>query len=138
MGGTMKRSGRVSVRSLVVGSLVVGLLIATPRGARAEAEYANDFGIGFGTVVVNLLYMPVKVVYGTLGAITGGFAYVLTGGNLKAATAVWRPSMGGTYVVTPSMLQGEDRIYFSGSAPDSGDKGADERSRGKASDSKGY
>jgi len=138
MGGTKRGKGRASVRSLAAGALIVGMLIGTPRGARAEAEYANDFGIGFGTVIVNLLYMPVKVVYGTLGAFTGGLAYVLTGGNTNVATAVWRPSMGGTYVVTPSMLRGEDRIYFSGSAPDSGDKERAEGSREKATDGKGY
>lgn len=138
MGGRMRRNGRGSVQALAAGLLAIGLVITTPRWARADAEYANDFGIGLGTVVVNLIYMPVKIVYGTLGGLTGGLAYVLTGGNMTVATAVWRPSMGGTYVVTPSMLRGDERIYFSGSAPRDGDKQAAERSDGPAAGRTGY
>ncbi len=138
MGGRMRRNGRGLAHTLAAGLLVIGLVITTPRWARADAEYANDFGIGLGTVVVNLLYMPVKVVYGTLGGLTGGLAYVLTGGNMTVAKAVWRPSMGGTYVVTPSMLRGDERIYFSGSAPSESDKRSAERSDGNAADRQGY
>ena len=76
----------------------------------------GDFGIGVGTIATNLIYMPAKFVYATLGGLTGGFAYCLTGGRMDIANAVWRPSLGGTYVVTPSMLRGEDPIYFSGVA----------------------
>ena len=79
-----------------------------------EGNFATDFGIGVGAVFTNIVYMPAKFVYATLGGITGGFAYVLTGLRLDLAKGIWVPSMGGTYVVTPSMLKGEDRIYFSG------------------------
>jgi hypothetical protein len=58
--------------------------------------------------------MPTKFVYATLGGITGGFAYVLTGFNYELARGIWVPSTGGDYVVTPSMLKGEEPVYFSG------------------------
>jgi hypothetical protein len=79
-----------------------------------EHRYASDFGVGIGAVFTNLVYMPVKFVYATLGGITGSFAYVLTGFRFDIAKGIWVPSLGGTYVVTPSMLRGEDPIYFSG------------------------
>jgi len=82
-----------------------------------ENHFAKDFGVGIGAVFTNIFYMPVKFVYATLGGITGGFAYVLTGLRLDIAKGIWVPSMGGTYVVTPSMLKGEDPIYFSGTTP---------------------
>jgi hypothetical protein len=82
--------------------------------AEEEHRFATDFGLGVGAIFTNLLYMPTKFVYSTLGGITGGFAYVLTGLRMDIAKAIWVPSMGGTYVVTPSMLKGEDTIYFSG------------------------
>ncbi|MBI3767919.1 MAG: hypothetical protein HY271_05405 [Deltaproteobacteria bacterium] len=110
------RAGRLA-RQVVV-ALALTLTIGVARPALAVEAYANDFGIGVGTVFVDLVYMPVKVVYATLGGLTGGFAFLLTGGNLDVASAIWRPSLGGTYVVTPSMLRGDDQIYFSGSADD--------------------
>ena len=58
--------------------------------------------------------MPTKFTYATLGAITGGFAYVLTGFNTNVGKSIWIPSTGGDYVITPAMLRGEDPIYFSG------------------------
>jgi len=109
------RAARLRVK--VVGWVLTASLVLAPARAMATSEsYVDEFGLGVGSIVVNLLYMPVKFVYGTLGAVTGGLAFVLTGGRLDTAKAVWKPSMGGTYVVTPSMLRGDDPIYFSGSA----------------------
>ena len=59
-------------------------------------------GIGAGTVAGNILYVPAKVVYGILGGITGGASYLLTGGNTQTANTIWRSSLGGDYVLTPT------------------------------------
>lgn len=88
------------------------LTVAVPR-ARA-GSFGNDAGMGIASVCVNLLYMPAKVVYATLGGITGGFAYLLTGLNYDVAEKIWTPSLGGNYVVTPSHLRNEQVLYFSG------------------------
>jgi len=88
------------------------LAVSVPR---AEAgSYSSDLGIGVGCVFVNLLYMPAKLVYATLGGVTGGFAYLLTGFNYEVAEKVWTPSLGGNYVVTPAHLRNEQTLYFSG------------------------
>jgi len=110
----------------------LALLLALGGAGRAEAaqQYVNDFGIGVGTVFANLVYMPVKVVYATLGGLTGGFAFVLTGGRMDTASSIWVPSLGGTYVLTPSMLRGEDPIYFSGTTESA--ESSDDRSRSLA------
>ena len=84
--------------------------VATP----ARAGYLEDAGWGSLTVLTNVVYMPVKITYAVLGGLTGGIAFALTGGDLKTAETVWVTSMGGTYVVTPRMLQGEDPIAFAG------------------------
>ena len=104
-------------RKIVVAALVAALVIGATRPAFAEEDsqrYASDFGVGVGAVFTNILYMPAKFVYATFGGITGGLAYLLTGFRYDLAKEIWRPSLGGTYVVTPSMLRGEDKIYFSG------------------------
>lgn len=100
----------------IVAALTLAVVVATggPAWADEENRFATDFGYGVGAFFTNLIYMPTKFTYATLGAITGGFAYVLTGFNFNVAKSVWVPSTGGDYVITPSMLRGEDPIYFSG------------------------
>jgi hypothetical protein len=88
--------------------------VLTASSARAEGSYANDAGMGVACVFVNVLYMPAKIVYATLGGLTGGFAYLLTGLYYDVADRIWAPSLGGNYVVTPAHLRNEQTLYFSG------------------------
>ena len=71
-------------------------------------------GIGAGTVLGNIFYVPAKLAYGILGGIGGGAGYALTGGNKQVANSIWRSSLGGDYVLTPDMMTGKKPIYFSG------------------------
>lgn len=91
---------------------IVAFLLALPAGARAD--FAEDAGMGTATVLANVVYVPTKIVYATLGGLTGGFAYLLTGGNYTAAEKVWTPSLGGNYVLNTSQVWGQEPIIFSG------------------------
>ena len=93
-------------------AVVLAASLGAPRPARAE--FAEDAGWGLLTVLGNLVYMPGKTVYSLMGGLTGGLAYVCTGGNFDTASTVWSMSMGGTYVLTPGMLRGETPIAFAG------------------------
>ena len=97
-------------------ALVAALTAARP----ARAGYLEDAGWGSLTVLSNVVYMPAKLCYATLGGLTGGLAFALTGGDLQTAETVWVTTMGGTYVITPSMLQGQEPIAFSGTPAASG------------------
>ena len=99
-------------RWLVTLALVSMLGVVVPRAE--AADFASDAGIGTACVLVNLLYMPAKIVYATLGGLTGGFAYLLTGLNYDVANRIWTPSLGGNYVVTPAHLRNQQTLYFSG------------------------
>jgi len=119
------------------GIIATAALAATLGAARpAHADWLEDAGWGSLTVLTNVIYMPAKITYSLLGGLTGGFAYALTGGDLKTAETVWVTTMGGTYVVTPRMLQGEDPIAFSGNpggedtATDTGAGTGDDRGDG--------
>jgi hypothetical protein len=90
--------------------LVAGLVTARP----AAAGYLDDAGWGTLTVLTNVVYMPAKLIYATAGGLTGGLAFALTGGDMQTAETVWVTTMGGTYVVTPGMLRGQDPIAFTG------------------------
>ena len=93
--------------------LALGACLGTATPARAG--YLEDAGWGTLTVLTNVVYMPAKITYAVLGG--------LTGGDLKTAETVWVTSMGGTYVVTPRMLQGEDAITFAGTPGGDADTG---------------
>jgi hypothetical protein len=91
------------------------LLAGVLSTAEARADgYASDAGMGTAAVLVNLLYVPAKLVYAGLGGLTGGVAYCLTGGNFEIADRIWAPSLGGNYLVTPAHLRNEQTLYFSG------------------------
>lgn len=98
-------------RSMVAGA-VLAVGVAVPQAARAE--FLEDAGWGTLTVLSNVFYMPAKVVYSVMGGITGGAALGLTGGDMDTANEVWVPAMGGTYVLTPNMVKGDDAIAFAG------------------------
>ena len=115
--------GRTIVAAAAL-SVALGMAARPAMAADDDNRFVTDFGLGVGAFFTNLVYMPVKFVYATLGGITGGFAYVLTGLNYDIAKGVWVPSTGGDYVITPSMLRGDDPIYFSGTTQPKGDRGS--------------
>lgn len=96
-------------RNLAVACALVGTLAAS---APARAGYLEDAGWGALTAVTNIVYMPAKLVYSMFGGLTGGLAYGLTAGDMETAQNVWTTTMGGTYVITPRMMQGQDPIAF--------------------------
>ncbi len=114
--------------------IALAFFLALPPRAGAVERFLEDAGGGVAAVFVNVGYMPVKLVYALLGGLTGGLAYGLTGGNYSIAQSIWTPSLGGTYVVTPAMLRGDESIYFSGESQPSGSHGsglADESLEGR-------
>ena len=112
------------VRKMMLVLVVLCLVLQTAQAAETTANtkettkdsssYWGDAGYGTLAVFANLLYMPVKVVYASLGLVTGSLAYVLTVGNSDTAQQVWSPSMGGSYVVTPAMLRGDEPMLLNG------------------------
>ena len=98
------------------------LMFGTPSTVSATADYLEDAGIGTATVAANVFYIPAKLTYATLGGITGSLAYVLTGTNREIAERVWKPSMGGDYVLKRQHIRGEETIYFSAPHPRTDDR----------------
>jgi hypothetical protein len=71
-------------------------------------------GLGVAAALLTIPYGIAKVVYAGLGAIIGGFAYVLTGFDDKPAKKIWDTSIRGTYVITPEHLKGDKPVRFLG------------------------
>lgn len=104
------------VRRLILGGVMVCLLSRVALAETKESNYWSDAGYGTLAVVANLLYMPAKIVYAMLGTATGGLAYLVTVGNGDVAESIWSPSVGGSYVVTPAMVRGDEPILFNGAS----------------------
>ncbi|MGH8011719.1 MAG: hypothetical protein ACREQ4_04380 [Candidatus Binataceae bacterium] len=100
--------------------LVLAMAITTPAAGLAQSQTAGNgvnwshVAYGAGSALASLVYFPVKAAYAILGGIVGGGAYLATVGNMQVADQIWRASMGGDYVVTPSMLEGRQSLHFSG------------------------
>ncbi len=102
---------------LVLALLTVGTVPAAWGQTQDEDNSGStgaQFGLGVGSVFVTIPYGLVKVVMATLGSIFGGFTYAFSGGNEKAAKAVWDTSLRGTYVITPDHLRGNRAVRFFG------------------------
>jgi hypothetical protein len=105
-------------KSLLAAAFVAASMACVPASAVARdsnsKEASADLGIGVVTALANIVYMPVKVTYGLMGGVTGGFAYVLSGANREVAEGVWVPSMGGDYVLTTDHMTGREQVHFNG------------------------
>ena len=104
------------MRSVVAVITLGAVLVAggvTPAQAEERGTWGK-FGLGVAAMLTNVVYMPLKLGYAGLGAVTGGITYALTGGSRETADSVWIASMGGDYVVVPDNLTGEKPLEFSG------------------------
>ena len=88
----------------------------SPQVPQPDQGGVNWSGAGYGAAALlgNVLYIPAKLVYAVVGGVTGGAGYVVTGGNSQTADTIWRSSLGGDYVLTPKMVEGQQPIHFSG------------------------
>ena len=110
----MNTNSKLTIAAAVVAvSLACAPSPAVARDSNSK-EASSDFGIGVVTALANIVYMPVKVTYGVMGGITGGFAYVLSGANRNVAEGVWVPSLGGDYVLTTDHMTGREQVHFNG------------------------
>jgi hypothetical protein len=64
--------------------------------------------------LADVVYVPAKIVFAGLGALTSGAAYLLTLGDSSVSDDIWNASVNGNYVVTPSMIEGKKAVHFVG------------------------
>lgn len=68
---------------------------------------ATEFAKGVVSPILSVVYFPIKFSVGAAGAVLGGVSGWMTGGNIRAAEGIWRPTAGGTYFITPQVLDRE-------------------------------
>jgi len=104
------------VRGLLLLALLAALNVSTSARAeeKRERNIAAHYGLGVGAALCSLIYGPVKIVYATLGTITSGLAWALTGGRTDVAREIITASVRGDYVVTPENLTFNEPLVFTG------------------------
>ena len=75
---------------------------------QAKASPWKEAGLGVASVLSSSIYTPAKVTYAAVGSVTGGVAWIATGGNTEFAKSIWHPAVAGDYLITPKVLRGDN------------------------------
>lgn len=76
-----------------------------------------EWGMGVASTVLSVFYTPVRLTVGIVGAGLGGVEGWLTGGDLRTARSMWRPTVEGDYFIRPDHLDRTERYEFSNVRP---------------------
>jgi hypothetical protein len=93
--------------------------VAWAADKNGDENPAADLGLGAASFLCTVPYGAAKVAMALLGGIVGGFTYVLSGFDRRAADAVWYTTIEGDYIVTPDHLRGKKDLRFTGVPPES-------------------
>ena len=103
----------MKLRLTLFGSLVlVGTLAAAPVHAGSKDATSQEVAYGAGSFFGTLLYAPAKTSFCLVGAVTSGLT--LPFGGTQTAGRVATAACGGTWVITPSALKGQEPVKFVG------------------------
>jgi len=61
-------------------------------------------GVGIGVSLGNVLFLPVKAISVTMGALAGGLSLALTG-NAELSKQIWHDTTQGPYLITPEVAR---------------------------------
>ncbi len=90
-------------------------VVASAKQGQEERHSPVTYG---ATVLLDVLYVPAKVLVAGAGVLTSSLAYVVTAGDSDAFSAVWDSAVKGDYVLTPRMVEGKDSVHFAGMQPE--------------------
>src|SRR5947209_16267316 len=100
---------RISLRmAVVILALAVCLAPVAQAAEKAdETSLSADLGLGVASFLCTLPYGAIKVATGLLGSVVGGFTYVLSGLDMRAADAVWYTTIEATTWLPPITFAGK-------------------------------
>src|SRR5262249_19676661 len=102
------RSNWKTATAVVLLAAFISVLFV-PSGAAGAEDAAssggsNDTGIKVAAWAVTVPYIIAKGAFALGGAIVGGLGYLFSGLSYDTASAVWKPSIYGTYIIRPAHL----------------------------------
>ncbi|MGH7964421.1 MAG: hypothetical protein ACRERD_21825 [Candidatus Binatia bacterium] len=99
------------MKRMIVG--IAAMILLWPGMGQAQSvpqsgqELTIEFAKSVASPVLSVIYFPLKLTVGTVGAILGGVGGLVTGGDERVAEGIWRPMTGGTYFITPEVLESQ-------------------------------
>jgi hypothetical protein len=103
------------MRTLNAAAVSLALGAAPALAETPQPDQGLEGGSAISASYINVLYTPAKIVVAAVGAVGGSLAAVLTGGDQRAAYAIWVPLMGGDYFVRSENFNGGRPLAFFGS-----------------------
>lgn len=108
----------MTTRSILALLMVAGLCLGRNADAHVRGTThstpAHEASLAIGAALSSIVYFPVKVTAAAVGLVGGAIAGLVTGGETRAAYAIWVPMAGGNYVVRPAHLDGTRSFAFFG------------------------
>jgi len=96
---------------LVLVVLGMGSSVSFAAGSSPESTGAQ-IGTGVGSMVGSAVYFPFKASFCVLGGVSSGFALLFSGS--KAAEKVANTTCRGTWVISPQVVAGNQKVNFTG------------------------
>jgi hypothetical protein len=88
--------------SMITLALVLNGATSSLLGAEDAIEKA---GAAVALTAGNVLFIPIKTISVSMGALSGALSFVVTGGNLDLTNQIWRDTTAGPYVITPELAK---------------------------------
>jgi hypothetical protein len=98
----MSRTAQARIATIAFAALLWSTIPAKSLFAEDKIESA---GVAVGSTVGNLLFVPLKAISASVGAVTGALSLVFTGGNQELSRQIWRDTLQGPYIVTPELAR---------------------------------
>lgn len=104
------------MRQIFIGLLALALIghSTASWGSSSSLSTGEQAGYGAGAVLGTLVYWPFKATFCILGGIGSAFTAIA---SVPAARRVVGASCGGTWVITPGVVQGHENVKFVGDTP---------------------
>lgn len=84
--------------------LTLAAMILAPASLRAE-DVIEKAGVATGVTAGNMLFLPIKAITMTIGALSGALSFVVTGGNSELTKQIWQDTSQGPYIITPDLAR---------------------------------
>jgi hypothetical protein len=101
------------MKRIFAGLLMLALVSQAAPGWASEDSTWQQAGYGAGSVLGTLVYAPLKATFCILGGIGAGFTAIA---SPPTAGKVFGASCGGTWIITPDVVSGDESVQFVGSA----------------------
>ena len=90
-----------STRCLIAAAFLIASLSPSILNAEEAIEIA---AVDIGVTAGNLVFLPVKAISVSMGAVTGALSFLLTG-NADLTRQIWRDTTEGPYFITPELAR---------------------------------